>query len=313
MRQRYLAILFAALLVPVGVAASTLKNGPLEPEVRRLQSTDKLELIRSHAEATPGLMAHVAITPTQIVVDGTPLISLQTGPDGAIVATSETKGSLIIKLYDELYAITERRQALDKSLTGLLIDDPFSFNGKIALTVDRRVPFSTVRQVMFTAGQAQFSEFHFIVDNPFMSSLTAIESRLPGFGLPTLEPEGEQRCPTLNLTVYVTPNGLQIAGEFPPGTRTSLPCASGTCEDVGDYPWDAFNATLGALKDHSPTARTVTVVPNSTVSMQVLARAIDYARWAPMVPFDSPEATWHEWRSTRKDLFDTPVLTGGVP
>ena len=81
----------------------------------------------------------------------------------------------------------------------------------------------------------------------------------------------------------------------------------------GDYPWDAFNATLGALKDHSPTARTVTVVPTSTVSMQVLARAIDYARWAPMVPFDSPEATWHEWRSTRKDLFDTPVLTGGVP
>lgn len=313
MQHRSLVILCAALLVPVGVAARTLKNGPIETVAHHLQRTDGLELIRSHAEASPGPMAHVAITPTQIVVDGKPLIPLQTGPSGATIAANQTKGFLLPKLYEELSAIAEYRMAIGRRLDGLLIGDPFLFNGKLALTIDRRVPFSTVRSVMYTAGQAQFSEFHFIVDNPYLSSLTAIESRLPGFGLPWIDPADEARCRPLNLTVFVTPHGLNIAGDVPPGTPTSLPCAAGTCGGVDAYPWDAFNNTLAALKDHSPHSRKVTVVPNSAVSIEVLAKAIDYARWAPMVPLDSSEATWHEWQRTRTPMFDTPVFTGGSP
>jgi biopolymer transport protein ExbD len=37
------------------------------------------------------------------------------------------------------------------------------FKGQILLQVDRDMPFNVVRSVMYTAGQAQFGEFKFVV------------------------------------------------------------------------------------------------------------------------------------------------------
>ena len=312
MHKRHLGILLAILLVPVGVAANALRDGPLVEDVTRLKTTDGLELITSHAEAQPGMMVHVAVTQTQILVEGVPVISLENGPQGAIIPENETKGQLVLTLYDELLEHAERRKDLGSQLNGLLIGDPFLFNGKIALTLDRRVPFSTVRQVMYTAGQAQFGHFQFIVDNPFMHSLAAIESSLPAFGLPTLLGDEEEYCRPLNLSVFVSKTGLNIAGDLPQGTQTSLPCKSGTCGGVDDYSWDAFNDILGSIKDEYPYERTVIVVPDAGVSIEVLAKAIDYSRWAPMLPFGSDESTWHRWQTNRKSLFDTPVVAGGA-
>jgi biopolymer transport protein ExbD len=41
--------------------------------------------------------------------------------------------------------------------------EDFEFKGEVLLQVDKRMPFSVVREVMFTAGQAQFGNFRFVV------------------------------------------------------------------------------------------------------------------------------------------------------
>ena len=37
------------------------------------------------------------------------------------------------------------------------------FKGRILLQCDKGLPFSVIREVMYTAGQAQFGEFKFVV------------------------------------------------------------------------------------------------------------------------------------------------------
>jgi biopolymer transport protein ExbD len=37
------------------------------------------------------------------------------------------------------------------------------FKGQILLQCDRKLPFTVIREIMYTAGQAQFSEFKFVV------------------------------------------------------------------------------------------------------------------------------------------------------
>ena len=41
--------------------------------------------------------------------------------------------------------------------------DSFEFKGDVLLQCDKRIPFSVIRDVMFTAGQAQFGNFRFVV------------------------------------------------------------------------------------------------------------------------------------------------------
>jgi biopolymer transport protein ExbD len=48
-------------------------------------------------------------------------------------------------------------------LTGV---DDFGFKGRVLLLADQSLPFEIVRQVMYTAGQAQYGEFRFVVRKP---------------------------------------------------------------------------------------------------------------------------------------------------
>jgi len=41
--------------------------------------------------------------------------------------------------------------------------DVVPFKGRLLLQCDREIPFSLLREVMYTAGQAQFGEFKFVV------------------------------------------------------------------------------------------------------------------------------------------------------
>ena len=41
--------------------------------------------------------------------------------------------------------------------------DEHAFKGRLLIQCDKKLPFEVLRQVMYTAGQAQFSEFKFVV------------------------------------------------------------------------------------------------------------------------------------------------------
>ena len=69
------------------------------------------------------------------------------------------KGPVITKLYDRLLEKAEAAKALGEQ-SG---NKEHEFKGEILLQVDREIPFSVVRSVMYTAGQARFGQFMFVV------------------------------------------------------------------------------------------------------------------------------------------------------
>ena len=69
----------------------------------------------------------------------------------------EKKGTLISLLYEELQERAETAREQAEKLGG------DAFEGKILFQCDKDIQYSTVREVMFTAGQAEFGKFKFVV------------------------------------------------------------------------------------------------------------------------------------------------------
>jgi biopolymer transport protein ExbD len=76
--------------------------------------------------------------------------------------SGELKGQSIGGLADKLEAAAERAKKMGE-LTG---QDDLGFKGRVLLLADQSLPFEVVRQVMYTAGQAQYGEFRFVVRKP---------------------------------------------------------------------------------------------------------------------------------------------------
>lgn len=123
-----------------------------------------LQVPVSSAEKAPKLAVNVVVSQTQIVVDGDEILTLERvqdeqGIEVTAVPTAEKRGQLISALYDRLLEKAETAKDLAMR-TG---SEEFEFKGEILLQCDKRLPFSVIREVMFTAGQAQFGNFRFVV------------------------------------------------------------------------------------------------------------------------------------------------------
>ena len=128
-------------------------------------ASEDLQIPVSSAQKTPKLAVNVVLSRKDIVVDGAWVLDLQrsvnegSGGEEIIVPDSEIKGELISKLYD----VMQEKAETAKELGARTGNADFEFKGEVLLQVDKRMPFSVVRQVMFTAGQAQFGNFRFVV------------------------------------------------------------------------------------------------------------------------------------------------------
>ena len=119
----------------------------------------------SSATKPPKLAVQVVVSKSQILVDGVVVMSLVqstnpvTGVDVPSIPASEKQGQMIQKLYEKLLtkAETAKTQAQRTDREDL------AFKGEILLQCDSSLPFSVIREVMYTAGQAQFSNFRFVV------------------------------------------------------------------------------------------------------------------------------------------------------
>jgi biopolymer transport protein ExbD len=131
-----------------------------------IAASDDLQLPTSSPQKAPELAVNLVVTGNQIVVDGVPVLNLTVVPDEdnpgiemPAVPDDEKRGQSITKLYDRL---VEKAQTA-KEMAERSANDDFDFKGRILLQVDRQMPFSVLREVMYTAGQAQFGEFKFVV------------------------------------------------------------------------------------------------------------------------------------------------------
>ena len=109
---------------------------------------------------------NLVVSKSKIVVDGAQVLNLTMVPDEdnpgqqlIAVPEDEKKGQMITRLYDRLLEKAEQAKALgEASQSG-----EHEFKGQILLQCDKTLPFSVIREVMYTAGQAQFGEFRFVV------------------------------------------------------------------------------------------------------------------------------------------------------
>jgi len=126
--------------------------------------SDDLTLPSSTATKPPELAVNLIVQKGQLLVDGVPVLSMgtETDEEGVVwimIPEEEKRAQNITKLYDRLLEKAEASKALGEQ-SG---NEDHGFKGRILMQVDRDMPFNVLREVMYTAGQAQFGEFKFIV------------------------------------------------------------------------------------------------------------------------------------------------------
>ena len=130
-----------------------------------IAASEDLRLPISTSEKPPKLAVNVVVSRVDVVVDGEWVMNLEEVPDEETgepviqVSEGEKRGQMISALFDALQAKADTAKSLGQKAGA----DEFDFKGQVLLQCDKRLPFSVIREVMFTAGQAQFGEFRFVV------------------------------------------------------------------------------------------------------------------------------------------------------
>jgi len=93
-----------------------------------------------------------------IVVDGRPTVELRTN---GLVDPSQKQGGgtgfLITPLHNVMTQHRDRLQLIAQ------MNPTHPFTGTVQIICDRRIPFRTLSEVIYTLGQAEFSNIHFVV------------------------------------------------------------------------------------------------------------------------------------------------------
>jgi biopolymer transport protein ExbD len=127
--------------------------------------SEDLQIPVSSAMKPPKLAVNVVVSRKDIVVDGEWVLDLEKGVDPETgqeltkIPEAEKRGQRITQLHKVLFDKAQNAKELGQR-TGA---EDFEFKGEVLLQCDKRLPFSVIREVMFTAGQAQFGNFRFIV------------------------------------------------------------------------------------------------------------------------------------------------------
>ncbi len=112
-----------------------------------------LQLPISSAKKEPEVSVNVVVSRSSISVDGVKVIDVR---DSA-VADEYKRGTMITPLYDTL------QEKADDAKAVAARNPSQPFKGRLLLQCDKTMRFSLLREVMYTAGQAQFGEFKFVV------------------------------------------------------------------------------------------------------------------------------------------------------
>jgi biopolymer transport protein ExbD len=118
-------------------------------ELRIPYSTSKVEV----AEALG-----VQISRSGIVVDGKPILELRNGIVDPSLKQGGSSGFLITPLYKTLSEIRDRK----KRTAARFANQPFA--GDVQIIADKRTPYRTLSEVIYTLGQTEFKNLRFVVN-----------------------------------------------------------------------------------------------------------------------------------------------------
>jgi len=140
--------LMDALTIILVFLLKSYSNSPVQ-----LKQADDLKLPMSSTEVIPTDSTAVVITLNDIVVDDKPAVRLD---NGKVASSDLSSGDLLIEpLMDKLADSV----GVQKRLAA--VNNKIEFKGIMTIVADRQVNFNLLTQVMYTAGQAEFSRFKF--------------------------------------------------------------------------------------------------------------------------------------------------------
>jgi len=108
----------------------------------------------STAQLKPDQSATVTITLNNILVDDANVLTISQGQVGDDQISG---GYQIDRLFEKLQEAVEHQKQVAS------FNSNAQFSGIITIISDRQVPFKLLSQVMYTAGQAEFNKFKFLV------------------------------------------------------------------------------------------------------------------------------------------------------
>lgn len=139
-----MTIMLVYLLKSYNTSPAVNVSGDIAPPV----SSSRLEM----KEATS-----IAISKNGILVDGKPVVQIVDGKFRPEDISGTGAAKLVTPLMDALNVEVEKVKMMHERGLGP------EFEGKVLILGDRRIPYEILSSVLFTAGQAQLANFHFVV------------------------------------------------------------------------------------------------------------------------------------------------------
>lgn len=126
-------------------------------EAAAVVESNDLQIPYSTSDAESQQSVPVQITRAQIVVDGNNVLALRNGVIDASHKQGGGTGFLVTPLHNVLLQHRDRLKAIEQ------ISPSRPFKGEVQIIADKRTPFRTLSEVIYTLGQAEFSNIHFVV------------------------------------------------------------------------------------------------------------------------------------------------------
>ncbi len=126
-------------------------------ESANVVETAELQIPYSTSRATLEQAVPVQISRTEIVVDGRQVLTLRNGMVDPSQKQGGGTGFLITPLHNVLLQHRDRLKMIAQRNSNR------PFTGTVQIIADKRTPFRTLSEVIYTLGQAEFSSIHFVV------------------------------------------------------------------------------------------------------------------------------------------------------
>lgn len=122
-----------------------------------ITQAEDLKLPESMSTLKPEDTVTVALSKRNLMVDSQPVVEVR---DGKVDASAKRDGEhsyFITPLYDALFEKAENARNVAK------YNPDVDFKGRLMMVADSATPFRLLSEVMYTAGQAEYSQYKFAV------------------------------------------------------------------------------------------------------------------------------------------------------
>jgi biopolymer transport protein ExbD len=116
--------------------------------------SESMKLVQSNAELMPMAAVPVVVDKAGIVVDGELVVEF--AKDGSI-PSEQVSGHIIASMREQLVKKKEEKEKLAS------MNSEVTFKGELIIICDNDVPFAVLRDVLMTAGDAEYGKFRFAV------------------------------------------------------------------------------------------------------------------------------------------------------